>query len=117
MKTGKQTVILDENKELEKKNKSSTKISDILFNLSNQEQNKHNKTHKRSSSSMSNDTFTEKIMKEINSGELNQIFELFDEPENEENTIKKHSKHPTECLDSFRLGNLNKNKIKDLKIR
>ena len=116
MKNGKQTVILDENKELEKKNKSSTKISDILFNLSNQDQDKHNKTHKRSSSSMSNDTFTEKIMKEINSGELNQIFELFDEPENEENTIKKHSKHPTECLDSFRLGNLNKNKIKDLKI-
>ena len=57
-------------------------------------------------------------MREINSGGLEKIYELFDDQENEESSNKKHShsRYPTETFDYFRFSNVNKNKINEFQI-
>ena len=98
---------------------NSTKFGDIMNKLNKKElEENQKKNHQRCSTSISNEEFTNQMMREINSGGLEKIYELFDDQENEESSNKKHShsRYPTETFDYFRFSNVNKNKINEFQI-
>ena len=97
---------------------NSTKLGDIMNNIKSRNLTEHKKTHQKCNTSISNEEFTNQIMKEINSGSLDQISELLDQ-ENEESSKKNnsHSRHNTETFDFLRFSNYTKtNNIKEFQI-
>ena len=74
---------------------NSTKFGDIInsINTKNVPTDK-NKIHQKCSTSISNEEFTEEIMKEINSGDLDEIYEIL-EQDNDESVKKIHSRNNT----------------------
>ena len=113
--------------------RNSTKLGDIMNNIiSRNLAENQKKTHQKCNTSISNEEFTNQIMKEIDNGGLDQISELLDQ-ENEELSRKNtshsrkntshsrkntsHSRHNTEAFDYLRLSNYTKsNNIKEFQI-
>ena len=122
MKNPNKKVLLNEKNKNEKSKINSTKISDILNKLYNEEHkdDNNNKNNQRNTIAISNEQFTEQIMKEINNGEFNEICALFDEQENEEKESKSkrgsHSRNPTESFDYFRFSKINNKNLKEFQI-
>ena len=99
---------------------NSTKFGDIMNNLDKKgivENQK--KSHQKCNTSISNEEFTNQMMKEINSGGLDEIYEILNEQENDESANKSHShsRHNTETFDYLRFSNYPKaNNIKEFQI-
>ena len=99
---------------------NSTKFGDIMNNLDKKgiEENQK-KSHQKCNTSISNEEFTNQMMKEINSGGLDEIYEILNEQENDESANKSHShsRHNTETFDYLRFSNYPKaNNIKGFQI-
>lgn len=88
---------------------NSTKFGDIINNINTKNvPTDKKKIHQKCTTSISNEEFTEQIMKEINTGGLDEIYEIL-EQDNDESAKKIHSRNNTETLDYFRFSNYNKN--------
>ena len=99
---------------------NSMKFGDIMNNLDKKgiEENQK-KSHQKCNTSISNEEFTNQMMKEINSGGLDEIYEILNEQENDESANKSHShsRHNTETFDYLRFSNYPKaNNIKEFQI-
>ena len=94
---------------------NSTKFGDIMNNLDKKGiVDNPKKTHQKCNTSISNEEFTNQMMKEINSGGLDEIYEILNEQDNEESANKSHSRHNTETFDYLRFSNYQKpNNIKE----
>ena len=100
---------------------NSTKFGDIMNNININSRNlpkNQQKTHQKCNTSISNEEFTNQMMKEINTGGLDEIYEIL-EQDTEESAKKSssHSRHNTETFDYLRLSNYNKvNNIREFQI-
>ena len=97
---------------------NSTKFGDIMNNLDTRVliENKR-KNHQRCITSVLNEEFTNQMMKEINNGDLDEIYEILNDQENEESANKSHSRHNSEAFDYLRFSNYTKNNnIKEFQI-
>ena len=91
---------------------NSTKFGEIMNKLENKQLGQNQKkTHQKCNTSISNEEFTNQMMKEINSGGLDEIYEILNEQENDESANKSHShsRHNTETFDYLRFSNYGKN--------
>ena len=99
---------------------NSTKFGEIMNKLENKQFGENQKkAHQKCNTSISNEEFTNQIMKEINSGGLDDIYEILNEQENDESANKSHShsRHNTETFDYLRFSNYGKNNnIKEFQI-
>ena len=99
---------------------NSTKFGDIMNNLDKKGiMENQKKSHQKCNTSISNEEFTNQMMKEINSGGLDEIYEILNEQENDESANKSHShsRHNTETFDYLRFSNYPKaNNIKEFQI-
>ena len=102
---------------------NSTKFGDIMNNLDTRILiENQRKNHQRCITSISNEDFTNQMMKEINNnnngdGELDEIYEILNEQDNDESANKSHSRHNSEAFDYLRFSNYTKNNnIKEFQI-
>ena len=96
---------------------NSTKFGDIMNNLNIKTLSESKKkVHQKCNTSVSNEEFTNQIMKEINAGGLDDIYEILDE-ENDESSNKSysHSRHNTESINYLRYSNYTNYNNKNIK--
>ena len=96
---------------------NSTKFGDIMNNLDTRILiENQRKNHQRCITSISNEDFTNQMMKEINNnnngdGELDEIYEILNEQDNDESANKSHSRHNSEAFDYLRDSSEKKLKV------
>ena len=128
MKSGKKNDLLNEiikigNENILDLDLNSTKFGDIMNNLDTRILiENQRKNHQRCITSISSEDFTNQMMKEINNnnngdGELDEIYEILNEQDNDESANKSHSRHNSEAFDYLRFSNYTKNNnIKEFQI-
>ena len=98
---------------------NSTKFGEIMNKLENKQIGENQKkVHQKCITSISNEEFTNQMMKEINTGGLDEIYEILNEETDESaNKSHSHSRHNTETFDYLRYSNYGKNNnIKEFQI-